>query len=170
MKKIFGIITVILLLLSVQSCKRETAKMYNNKIITQQVKVVRKIDNLKKSIDDYNILPASEALKNMSAAYDSAVFQIDTSIALIKKMVPFKNDNSLQQAAIKLFTEYKSTIEQNYKQVIELYKLPDQMFTTKDQHKLTRLMKEAKAKLMKSFNDFSSVQKKFGEKNKLSLD
>ncbi len=170
MKKIFSIITVTFLLLSVQSCKHETAKMYNNKIINQQVKIVRGIENLKKAIDDYNVIPPIEAIKNMSIVYDSTIFQIDTSIALIDAMKPFKNDNSLQQAAKKLFSDYKGIIEQNYKQIIELYKLPDQMFTKSDQKKLDSLLKDANVKLQSSYNKFYAAQKAFADKYKLSLD
>lgn len=169
MKKVFSLITVISVLFLLQSCKQESAEDYNNKIISQQVSIVKEIDNLKKSIDDYNILPPADALKNMAQAYDATIFQIDSGLAFIQTVEPFKKDNSLQEASIILFNAYKEIVEQDYKQIIELYKLPDSMFTTEEQHKLDSLINLSNQKLQEIFDNFMKSQKYFAKKNNLNL-
>lgn len=169
MKKVFSLITVISVLFLLQSCKQESAEEYNNKIINQQVSIVKQIDNLKKSIDDYNILPAAEALKNMDKAYDSTVFQIDSGLAFMETVKPFKKDNSLQEASKTLFNAYKGIVEQDFKQIIELYKLPDSMFTTVEQKKLDSLINLSNQKLQEVYDNFMKSQKSFAKKYKLNL-
>jgi len=169
MKKIFGFIPVILLLLFIQACNKESAEDYNNKIVLQQKGIVEEIDNLKKSIDDYNVLPASDAITNMDNAYNSTVFKIDSAIAFLETVEPYKNDESLLEAAKVFFTTYKQIVEDDYKQIIELYKLPDKMFTQDDQQKLDDLINSTKVELDESFEKFLKVQQEFSKEYDLNL-
>lgn len=169
MKKVFGFIPLILLLIFTQACNKESAEDYNNKIILQQKAIVEEIDNLKKAIDDYNVLPASDAITNMDNAYDSTVFKIDSAIAFLETVEPYKDDATLLDAAKVFFTTYKQIVEDDYKQIIELYKLPDKMFTQDDQQKLDDLLNSTKVELEKSFDKFLKAQKEFSKKNNLNL-
>ena len=170
MKKTVFLSAVFLFSVFFTACKKESPVEYNNKIVQQQVEVVKKIDQLKKSIDDFNILPQNEAINEMNKAYDAAVLQIDTAITVVKGMDAFKSDTTLKNAALNLFISYKKIVMQNYKKVIENYKLPDAMFGAKEAAETQQLINDAKTKLEVAYADFVKVQKEFAKNNNLKLD
>ncbi len=170
MKKLLSVFAVLSLIFIIQACKRESAVDYNNRIIEHQQAIVYKIDRLKKAIDNYDILPADEAVKVMNVAYDSALFRIDSGLKYIKKVEDFRGDKSLRDGAENLFNDYKNIIEKDYKQIIELYKIPDEMFTKEDVQTLDSLLETSNAKLEKSFKDFKDIQKEFAKKYDLELE
>ncbi len=170
MKKLLSIFTVIFAIVMLQSCKQESPVDYNNSIITQQQAIVYKIDNLKKAIDKYSYIPADEAIKGMNASYDSLMFQIDSGLNFISHLEDFNGDNSLKDAANTLFTSYKSIVEGDYKQVIELYKIPDQYFKPQDQQELDSLLVTSNKKLEDALNAFIEVHTQFADKNNLTIE
>jgi predicted metal-binding transcription factor (methanogenesis marker protein 9) len=151
------------------ACKQESPAEYNDKIIAKQRLIVEKIDDLKKAIDDYNILPEDVAFAKMDEAYNIAVFEIDSAIAFLNTVEPFKDDASLKNAAIVLFTAYQDVVQHEYKQMIELYKLPDDKFKEEDAKTLDNLKQTSIDKLNQAFDNFVKVQKEFAEKNNLSI-
>ena len=170
MKKILFILLIGGFILSIQSCKKESPVDYNNSIIKQQVKVVEKIDELKKAIDNYNVLPADVAIDEMNVAYDNVIFQIDSAITFIKTVEDFKGDNSLQKGAANLFINYQSIIETEYKEIIELYKIPDAMFVQADQEHLDELLETSTTKLNTAYDNFTKIQAEFAKNNNLVLE
>jgi len=171
MKRLFSLIAVFFLIISVQSCKQqESAVEYNNNIILHQQEIVYKIDNLKKSIDKYNILPEDEAIELMNMAYDSLIFQIDTGMNYINSIEGFKDDVSLKEATSTLFSTYKDIIEGDYKQIIELYKMPANLFEVSDQQKLDSLLEISNKKLDDALKTFIEVHTKFATENKLVIE
>lgn len=170
MKKLFSILGAITLIVFLQSCEQESAVEYNNAIISNQQEIVYKIDNLKKAIDKYNILPQDEAINLMNQAYDSVIFQIDTAISFINNVEAIKNDNGLKDAALSLFDQYKEIIEVDYKQIIELYKIPDPLFKVSDQQQLDSLLELSNQKLDDALNAFVQVHNEFSDKNNLVVE
>ncbi|MBN2662092.1 MAG: hypothetical protein JXR68_00460 [Bacteroidales bacterium] len=170
MKKLISLIGVLFLVAFLQSCTQESAVDYNNGIIEHQQEIVYKIDNLKKAIDKYNILPQDEAIDLMNAAYDSVIFQIDTSLSYISKVEDFNGDMSLKDAAQSLFVSYKDIIEGDYKKIIELYKIPDAMFSVSDQQALDSLLEGSNQKLDDVLTKFVAVHTEFADKNNLVIE
>jgi hypothetical protein len=170
MKKILFFLLIGGFVLSIQSCTKESPVDYNNSIIEQQVKIVEKIDELKKAIDNYNVLPADVAIDEMNVAYDKVIFQIDSAMAFIKTVEDFKGDNTLQKGAADLFIGYQSIIETEYKGIIELYKIPDAMFVQADQDKLDELLETSTTKLNTAYDNFTTTQAKFATDNNLVLE
>ncbi len=160
---------ILILILALFACKKQSPSEYNDKIIKEQIAIVDKLDKMRKALDDYNLLPEDKAFQNMDAAYDSLIFQIDSSIARVKKMGSFQDDSTLQQAALKLFNEYKNITEKNYKRVIELYKIPDKMFTQEDRKEMDSLIADINSRTQKAYEEFIKVQKEFAKKNNLEL-
>ncbi len=152
------------------ACNTQDPVKYNNDLITEQLKIVEKIDDLKKAIDNFNVLSPEVAIDQMNIAYDNAVFQIDSGLLKVKNMENFKDDATLKNGATELFTNYKSVVENEYKNVIELYKIPDNMFTKEDSEKLEKLLQEGNEKLSLAYVDFQKVQQTFATDNKLKLE
>ncbi len=163
------IFAVMLMLVGFSACKQESPAEYNDKIIAKQRLVVEKIDDLKKAIDDYYVLPEDVAFDRMDSAYNAAVFEIDSAITFLNNVEPFKDDASLKNAAIVLFTAYQDVVQHEYKQMIELYKLPDEDFQEEDAKTLDNLKQTSTDKLNTAFNNFVKVQKEFADKYNLSV-
>jgi len=170
MKKISFVILTFSLLIIFQSCEKKSPVEYNDSIIEQQINVVDKIDELKKAIDNYNVLPADVAVSEMDVAYNKTLFQIDTAIIFLQTIEDFKGDNSLRQGADELFKTYKSVVETEYKRIIELYKLPDNLFTEKEILELDELVKTSSKKMNEAYDKFLKVQQEFAKNNKLALE
>lgn len=169
MKKFLNIFGIIAIIFLIAACKKQSPKDYNDKIIKEQITIVKKMTDLKNAINDYNILPADVAIENMNKAYDSLVFQIDTSTKFVTAIGPFKKDETLKKAALVLFNSYLDITENNYKKVIELYKLPTNLFTEKESKELDSLKNDAAVKIDSAFETFSKIQKKFADENNLNL-
>ncbi len=170
MKKIYLMFIVFALTVSIESCKKKSPVEYNNSIIQKQVEIVTKIDELKKSIDNYVALDPDVAVKEMDIAYKNAVSQIDTGLNFIDKLEDFKGDNTLKKGAEDLFKSYKSIMETEYIQIIELYKKPDDLFSTEDSERLEELLSISNEKLNASYDEFLSIQKEFATKNNLTVE
>ena len=169
MKRVIFVAFIGLLAIIWQSCKKQNPAEYNDKIINEQIAITEKIEKMKKAIDDFNLMSdEKQALANMDSAYNSLVFQIDSSIAKVSAMENFKDDSTLKQAALELFNEYKN-LTSKYKRIIELYKIPDEMFTAENSKEIDSLANEIETRSKNAFNKFLKVQKDFAEKYNLNL-
>lgn len=152
------------------SCKKEDPVEYNNSIIKLQREAIFSIDNLKKNIDAYSTAYQESSINNINKSYDSSYFLISKNIDLLKSMKPYKNDDTLRIAAIALFNVYIDILENYYKPLIEIYKLPADKFTNADHEAIANYDFSANKKLDNSFKKFSEIQIKFSRKYKLLLE
>lgn len=169
MKK-FTSILIILSITAFLSCTRQSAADYSNSIILEQQAIVNKIDALKKSINDYYSSSPDTALNLIDAAFDSAVFQIDSGLYFIGKLNNFKNDSSLKNGALELFESYKNVIEKNYSKLIALYKIPETLFSTDDQIEIDSLIEAGNIKFNESFQNFTKIHEEFAKNNNLIIE
>lgn len=170
MRRIIYFLLISIFVLSLHSCKKESAADYNNTIIEQQIAIVLSIDNLKKAIDNYNAIPAKDAIAGMNKSFDEAISLLDSGINVVKALKPFKKDETFKNGALTLFEIYKQIVENEYKEIINLYKIPDEMFKPEDQQKLDELLTNSNKKLEEAYNTFTAIQKQFAEKYNLTLE
>lgn len=152
------------------SCKKQDPVEYNNSIIKLQREAIFSIDNLKKNIDSYSTAYQEESIKNINKSYDSSYFLISRNIEVLKSMKSYKDDDTLRIAAIALFNVYIDILENYYKPLIEIYKLPASQFTDADHEAVANYDFSANKKLDNSFKKFSEIQVKFARKYKLLLE
>ena len=170
MKKLLLLFLTISFISLNQSCKQESPVVYNDLIISHQRKIVEKIDNLKKSINNFNVLPADVALEEIDIAYDQTIAQIDSGIVFLKEVESFKSDTSYKKGAYTLFKNYKSIVENEFKQIIEIYRIPENLYSQEDGVKLDKLNELSTQKFNEAYDNFLKVQAKFAEDNNLVLE
>ena len=170
MKRLFFLFLSISFILLIQSCTQDSPVAYNDSIIDHQRKIVEKIDNLKKAIDNYNVLPADVALEEMDIAYNQTIVQIDSGIVFLNGIESFKSDTSFKKSAFLLFKNYKSVVETEYKQIIEIYRIPQNLYSQEDGDKLDQLNETSTVKLNNAYDVFLTAQAKFAEDNNLVLE
>jgi len=135
---------------------------YNDKIIESQSSIITKIDDLTNSFTDYIPQVMDLCLKN-------AIDETNKQLELIEKINSFYGDDVLRQAAIELFKCYKSVIENEFNQMVTIYKIPDEHF--KDEHfqEFDDLQNTALKKMSEAEEKFTKIQDEFATKYNLLL-
>jgi len=163
MKKIFGFLSLVVVMALVAcSPSPEQAAAYNDKIIDEQIAIVDKIEVLVETYQYY--IPA-----DMDKAYNDAINQTDKAIANVTAMDKFDGKNTFKDAALELFNGYKVVLESEYKEMVRIYKIPDDSFTEEHYQQWDKLAEEADKKMEVAFEKFGKVQDEFAKKYKLTL-
>lgn len=163
MKKVFGLLSLVIVMMLV-ACgpTPEQAAAYNDKIIDEQIAIVDKIDALVESYQYY--VPA-----DMDAAYSSAMNQVTTGITNVTALEDFDGKTEFKDAALELFNAYKTVLESEHREMVQIYKIPDEQFTEDHYSKWDNLAKQADSKMEEAFNKFGKAQDDFAAKYKLVL-
>ena len=165
-KKVVMILSIFfssVLLISCSDTTTKDASKYNDSIVAQQEKVISKFDELDSTFSEYDA-------SKMDAAYDITEKQIISSIDNINKLGNFKDKSDLKDATIKLFETYKSILENEYKKMIILSKLPENKFTSIEENKLEQLSTDIDKKLNEAFEEFTKKQREFASKYNFQLE
>jgi len=162
MKKLILPILGLFLVSFLFSCKpsAKEALEYNDAIISQQAAIIEKINALNDTYENY-------VAKDMDAAFENCMNQINTSTEAVKKLSSFGGSESFKEEALKLFAIYKNVMEKNHSEMIRLYKLPEDKYTQKEIDMWDKYSKEANHKIDAGFSDFKKVQDEFIKKYNL---
>lgn len=165
MKKIASIGLFAVIMFSMISCgpTSEQAIAYNDKIIDQQVAIINKVDALNTSFKTW------ENKAGMDKAWTEAVKQVETSTTEVTAMDAFDKNSDFKEAALKLFGIYKEVLNNEYKEMLALYKLPNDLFTKEQEERWGKLSEQAFEKMDKALNELKPVQAQFAEKYKFEI-
>lgn len=163
MKKVFGLFSLAVVMMLV-SCgpTPEQAAEYNDKIIDQQISIVDKIDALVESYQYY--IP-----EDMDKAWNEALNQANKGIEAINALEKFDGSTDFKEAALELFNSYKAVLENQHKEMVRIYKIPDEQFTEEHYNQWDKLAEEADKKMEEAFDKFGDAQDKFAKKYQLVL-
>jgi len=163
MKKLIGFILIAsVLVFSACTPSTEEAAAYNDTIIAEQSLVIEKIDAVTESFVDYIPEVMDKSLKDASE-------QVNKSIANVTAFENFDKTDDYKNAALELFNVYKSVIDNEFKEMVAIYKIPDADF--KDEHfeQFDDLQTTALDKMDKAETKFSAFQEEFAKKYNLQL-
>lgn len=161
-KAYFFLFAVAVAFLSACGPNPEEAAKYNDEIIKHQAEVVAKIDALSQSYTTF-------INDDIQAAYDDAFKTVNTSIETINGMETFSSSPEYKDQALELFNTYKSILENEHKEMVRLYALPDSAFTQEISIEWDKLAESSDEKTDEALEKFSVAQKKFAEENNLDL-
>ena len=162
MKVFISLLTISFLLL--QSCNSKpsmTPVEYNDTIIKEQAKIIELMFELVAKIETN--------LDECEAVRLKTIVQCDSSIQLVSKMEPFDGDASMRNTALDLFKFYKKAYENEYKEMIAILQLGDEI-TADDMARIT-LLNEELAKKETTFDAaFQGAQSAFAKKNNILIE
>jgi hypothetical protein len=164
MKKMYLLLPLMLLMLAACGPSKEEAIAYNDKIIDQQVLLIDKINSLEKSMEVW------DDHAGMDRAYIAAIKQLEESTEVVSKLEKFDGSTEFRDGALKLFGIYKSVLDNEYKEMVALYKLSDEQFTTKVEDKWNSIHDAAMKKMDDGLNELRAVQTAFSEKYEFQID
>ncbi|MFQ3575674.1 MAG: hypothetical protein SNJ77_04490 [Cytophagales bacterium] len=160
MRSKFIIFVLSFLALNCFSQNRKAA-LYNNKMFAEQEKVSLAIINFFKDFQnaDYN---------SLEKQHQNILTQIDKSYKVVASMPDFENDNSLRDAALKWFSGYKESFENEYKLMLPL--LGKKEKTQEDKAKLEEMHQELIKEEEELDKNLLKIQTEFAKKHNLTLE
>ncbi|HNW69535.1 MAG TPA: hypothetical protein PKI01_03970 [Bacteroidales bacterium] len=160
MTKHYKVLAACFLMFMLASCgpSKEEAIKYNDSIIDEQALIVEKINTLYKCIDDL------DHPENMDEAYKQALMQVDSGTGKVSKLPDFDGKSDLREAALKLFSVYKSVIQKELKTMIDILKMSPVDITPEIETQFDTMNTQALNKMDSGLKEFQAVQIKFSEK------
>ncbi len=166
MKKTATIILLAIIAMVIVSCgpSKDQAINYNDKIIKEQVEMIRKIDLVFGALKNY------KDHYEMDFTYAEAMKQIETGTDVVSKMDKFDGETGLKDVALKLFATYKSVMQNEIKKMIDISKLTDDMYTPEIEAEFNRLSDITIKKMDDGLNELNAVQATFADKYKFEIE
>lgn len=159
LKKILTYISLFLLSFSVLAGGHPAAK-YNDHMIKRQHKVAK---GFMKMYNTFEKGTKEEMLKE----HAKLLVLVNQSIEEIKALQPYEGDADFKNAALELFTFYKSSLDNEYPKMIALIAIRDR---SKEDHKKLDDYRDDLVKREKIYDDkFEDAQIAFSKKHDLKL-
>ncbi len=157
-KKVFYPFTLLIVLLFSQCGPTiQEAVDYNDKLVAEEYTITEKINDLDEAFTTYepaNIEPALDAAKN----------QVDKSIKILEELGGFDGDKIFVDSYSELFKVFKSLLNNEYAEQLEIYKLSEDEYTEEKRIRYNELNKLINDKYNDASEKTSAAQEVFSEK------
>jgi hypothetical protein len=162
MKRLIYIPALLLTLLI--SCKPspKEAAAFNDRIMSEQKKVVMAYDGLLETYDSY--VP-----RKMDSALIDFENQALESIDNVRAVVPVIEGEALKDAVLEYLEIYKSVAQNEAEELVRLYKVPENEFSAELHVQWENKYKEVDKKLKEADKKLQAVQASFAENYHLHL-
>jgi hypothetical protein len=152
--------TIVCGLMLIAACgpTKDQAITYNDAITDEHALVMDKFDALFASYDEY------ENPSAMDNAYTDAVNAVDAATKNFEAMKDFDGETAFRDEAIALMKVYKSLLDNEFKQMIVIYKLPEDQYTEEKKAEWQGLRDEAVRKMDEGLAKIKAEQEKFAAK------
>ena len=134
----------------------ESASDYNNAIVKLQASIFYCFDELEQAINNFEP-------EEMNAALNKAKSTVNNALLELKSFGGFKENFLYFEAAKNFFETYLNLLENEYSQLVDLYKLSDESFGEKENIIVDSLDNSIAAKQDSSFKKFWKIQMDFGK-------
>lgn len=158
------IVSIFIVTISLFACKSDKKKVieFNDKIITEQEAVINTESELINALND-------RKLKAIDSLYSKLLSQIITSENNVNGLIDPDPQIGFKQAALKLFSSYKTQTQNGYKSLVDLSKIPDSTYTAKHEKQFEEISSSVYITLNSEVTTFISVQNKLADKYKFSF-
>ncbi|MCQ2973985.1 MAG: hypothetical protein MJ211_04170 [Bacteroidales bacterium] len=161
MKKIFGFLMFVCVLTSCGPTRQEAAD-YNDRVIELQRLVITKYDALLETYDTYVASKMDDALIEFEE-------QIDLSEKAVKAIPIIESAEYYTAEILNYFEVYKSIAENESRELVRLYKVPENEFSSEMRVQWDALYKQSDDKAKAADKKLQEVQTKFAEQFNLVL-
>lgn len=164
MKNLLAGISLILIAMVMTSCgpTPQQAVDYNDKIIAEQSLIDASLSVFIEALQDGDI-------EEIEETYADAVKQNEIGTDVVSKMEDFDGKTDLKDAALKLFDVYKSLLENEYKEMVDIKKLPDNKVTDEVVEKWEDLAEKSSEELDRGMEILKTAQVEFSVKYRFTL-
>lgn len=141
---------------------RSDAAEYNDQIVKYQYLVVQSYDKLLVSFENYNP-------QLMDKALDDLLAQISSSRQAVSNLKDITDGSDLKNAAIEYFDIYEQVINSQAKELIRLYKFPEEEFTPQMRVQWDGIYRSVDQQLKEADKKIMAAQMIFASNYKLTL-
>jgi len=162
MTKFKSLLLVIVAAMAITSCgmmgpSTDQAVEYNDNVILRQIAIMDKIEALEESFDEY--IP-----EEMDAALDDALNTTDEGIKYLEGLEEFGGSFEFRDHSLTFFKVYKGVLDNEYSEMVEIYKLPTEEYTEAEQERWGDLREKAWDKIDEGLAEFNEYQETFATK------
>jgi hypothetical protein len=140
--------------------KYESPGEYNNFILSEQNKLLKKIL-------EYNNTIANANFEESNLKRTEIIYQINFSLERLNAMETFKGDAKLKESSIEVFRQYKETYDIEFNEVNKLRKDRETSFEAMKNY--TYALDKAEEKLKDAGEKFYKAQTEFAKKYKITI-
>lgn len=157
-------IIALLILLTTASCnsKKEKIITFNDQIITEQEAVINAESNLVNSISDRH-------LELIDSNYNLLLNQIIHSENNVNSITDPDPEVGFKQSALTLFSTFKEQTQNGYKTLVELSKVPDSLYTSKQEKEFEEISSTIFITINAEVSKFIITQQKLADKHNFSF-
>lgn len=142
----------------------DQAISYNDAIIDEQIAI---IDNITAVFESFKDVDHPD---KMDIAYTEAVKQCETGTEVVSKMEGFDGSTAFRDEALSLFKVYKSVLDNELKQMIIIYNLPQEEYTPEKEEEWSTLYDAAFLKMDPGLEKLKAAQEEFGKKYNVEVE
>ena len=110
----------------------------------------------------------SAQLKRVETAYDTLQRFVNENLIYQKDIPVYNNETALQRSAIKLFETYKTVVEKDYRQMVDLLKVQEP--ADEDNKRFNKLLRESGDILEFELQSFYDTAMEYGDKYQIDLE
>jgi len=164
MKKKMFYSLLLIALVFITSCGTtiDDAIQYNYNIIAEETSIIEKINTLDNEFRTYDPLLIEPAL-------DSALIQVKHSIGILEGIKEFDGTTEFKDQTLEFFKMFKSQLENEYTEMLKIYKLPESQYTEVEENRYNELILKIDVEYQAQFEKFSNTQKAFANKYGFTL-
>ncbi len=150
--------------ISITACKSDKKKVieFNDKIIIEQEAVINAESELINALNDRKLIA-------IDSLYKKLLSQIVNSENNVNGIIDPDPQIGFKQAALKLFSAYKTHTQNGYKTLVDLSYIPDSIYTSKNEKQFEEISSSVYIILNSEVTTFISVQNKLADKYKFSF-
>ncbi len=158
-------LVIVLILSFIFACNSLTdeAINYNDAIISKQQTIVNLFNSLDSSFSDTIHKTFVTHYEKLKTEIEQQLNTIDTAIK------PFNGSDDFKNAYKELLKSYNEVVNNEYKQLVDWYSLPDSLFTEDVLAEFRKTYQLANEKLEQALNRFREFQKQFASTYKFNL-
>jgi hypothetical protein len=163
MKKLFLILSSMLILVWGCGPTAQEAAEYNNAIVTQQKIVLEKVSDLDNAIGNFDE-------NKMQKTHQQAKLTLEKALEEIKVLEEVSGNEQLKEAAVNYFENLKVLITDLYPKLITLFSMPPENYTDTEKQTADSLQQIINMKHNESRDLFLKAQAEFAKKHNIELE
>lgn len=141
---------------------KQDAINYNDKIIEEESAIIDEINVLETEFSTYD--PSK-----IESALDAALLQVTNSIEIVEGLDDFDGSSEFKDQTLEFFKMFENQLEEDYAEMLEIYKLPADQYTTDEENRYNEIMKKIDDEYQPQFKEFTDTQDAFAAKYGFTL-
>jgi len=164
MKKNLFYVLALFVVAFITSCgpTMEDAINYNDQIIDEELAIIDKINVLETEFSTYEPSKIEPAL-------DAALLQVTNSIEIVEALDNFDGSSEFKNQTLEFFRMFKKQLEEDYAEMLEIYKLPSDQYTSVEEKRYNEIVKKIDDEYQPQFKEFTGTQDAFATKYGFTL-